>query len=179
MLPPRPTMPERPATIRRRRSRAFTLVELVLALALTTIVVGAATSVMIVASRALPSTSDASVLATDTASGLAMLEAELQCATRTRLEPTAITFTIPDRTGDSIPETIRYSWSGVSGQPLLRTEAAATAAVTGPLQSLSFTADSARTSGTRIGAVYVSITLDRGLTSFSTIRLVNEPEDNL
>jgi hypothetical protein len=32
----------------------------------------------------------------------------------------AITLTVPDRTGDGQPETIRYSWSGVSGAPLLR-----------------------------------------------------------
>lgn len=32
---------------------------------------------------------------------------------------TAATFAVPDRTGDGKPETIRYSWSNVVGEPLL------------------------------------------------------------
>lgn len=32
----------------------------------------------------------------------------------------AITFTVPDRNGDSNPETIRYAWSGTPGDPLTR-----------------------------------------------------------
>src|SRR5690606_30888846 len=32
---------------------------------------------------------------------------------------TAATIAVPDRTGDGRPETIRYSWSGVVGDPLL------------------------------------------------------------
>jgi hypothetical protein len=30
----------------------------------------------------------------------------------------AVTFKVPDRTGDELPETIRYSWSGTAGDPL-------------------------------------------------------------
>ena len=33
-------------------------------------------------------------------------------------QPNAVTFTVPDRNGDSLPETIRYAWSGISGDPL-------------------------------------------------------------
>ena len=29
-----------------------------------------------------------------------------------------LTMTVPDRTGDGIPDTIRYAWSGNSGDPL-------------------------------------------------------------
>ena len=32
----------------------------------------------------------------------------------------AITFTVPDRDGDSNPETIRYAWSGTPGDPITR-----------------------------------------------------------
>lgn len=34
--------------------------------------------------------------------------------------PTAVTFTVPDRTGDGQPETIRYRWSGEPDCRLLR-----------------------------------------------------------
>ena len=32
---------------------------------------------------------------------------------------TAVTFTVPDRTGDNLPETIRYAWTGAAGDPLI------------------------------------------------------------
>ena len=32
--------------------------------------------------------------------------------------PNAVTFTVPDRTGDGRPDTIRYAWSGMAGAPL-------------------------------------------------------------
>ncbi len=41
---------------------------------------------------------------------------------------TAITFTVPDRDGDSNPETIRYAWSGTPGDPLTRQYNGGTAA---------------------------------------------------
>jgi hypothetical protein len=40
----------------------------------------------------------------------------------------AVTFQVPDRTGDTLPETIRYSWSGTAGDPLLMKYNAGTAA---------------------------------------------------
>lgn len=40
----------------------------------------------------------------------------------------AVTFQVPDRTGDTLPETIRYSWSGTAGAPLQMTYNAGTAA---------------------------------------------------
>ncbi len=30
----------------------------------------------------------------------------------------AVTLTVPDRTGDGLPDTLRYAWSGVAGAPL-------------------------------------------------------------
>ena len=40
----------------------------------------------------------------------------------------AVTFQVPDRTGDTLPETIRYSWSGTAGDPLLMKYNSGTAA---------------------------------------------------
>ncbi len=45
--------------------------------------------------------------------------ADLQRATGfTERTATAVTFTVPDRTGDGRPETLRYAWSGTAGAPL-------------------------------------------------------------
>ena len=44
----------------------------------------------------------------------------------------AVTFQVPDRTGDTLPETIRYSWSGTAGDPLLMKYNAGTAATLVP-----------------------------------------------
>jgi hypothetical protein len=45
---------------------------------------------------------------------------------------TSVNFTVPDRNGDGNPETIQYSWDGVSGDPLLRTINGGTAATVAP-----------------------------------------------
>jgi hypothetical protein len=38
----------------------------------------------------------------------------------TQQTATTLTFTVPDRNGDNVAETISYSWDGVSGHPLTR-----------------------------------------------------------
>ena len=107
-------------------ARAVTLVEMVVAMALTTVVVGAAASVMFVASRALPSAGDGSVVATDAAMGLAMFEAEAQTATDIGTRGDGFVLRIPDRTGDLVPEVVQYRWGGNAGDPLTRTDASGT-----------------------------------------------------
>jgi hypothetical protein len=65
---------------------------------------------------------------------------ELQCATGfTSRSGRAVEFTIPDRTGDTLAETVRYEWSGTAGSPLLRTfNGGNAAAVVSKLETLSF-----------------------------------------
>jgi hypothetical protein len=47
------------------------------------------------------------------------MAAELQYATAiNQRSATLIEFTVPDRSGDGVPETIRYEWSGVPAIPL-------------------------------------------------------------
>ncbi|MCM2374807.1 hypothetical protein [Aporhodopirellula aestuarii] len=41
----------------------------------------------------------------------------------------AVTFTVPDRNGDTLAETIRYVWSGTQGDPLTRQYNGGTASV--------------------------------------------------
>ncbi len=68
---------------------------------------------------------DGSSLTAKTVSGRQALDeitADLRLATAvTEATATAVTFTVPDRTGDDVAETIRYAWSGTAGDPVTRT----------------------------------------------------------
>jgi len=100
--------------------RGWTLVELVASMAVTLVITAAIASTVLVAQRALP---DATTPAQNPLTGLAVdqLAAELQYAvTLVNHSATAIGFTVADRNGDGVPETIRYEWAGTSGAPLTR-----------------------------------------------------------
>lgn len=103
-----------------RRTAAFTLIELVLAMALSAVVLLALQSVVLIAAKAVPGankTPDAS----DVSLGFARLAGELSYAKAiTKNTATRIDFTVADRDGDAADDTISYQWSGVSGAPLLR-----------------------------------------------------------
>jgi hypothetical protein len=116
--------------------RAFTLVELGISSALLGIIMVSMASVVVLASKALPDPSSAAETGGSNSLALDQRLAELRCATEVKVATaTTIEFLVPDRTNDSNPETIIYSWSG-AGNPLLRTYNGGTAApVTSPLQS--------------------------------------------
>ena len=105
------------------RRWGYTLVELVASMAVMSILMVALGSVMILATQAIPengsplhATVDASLVADDIAG-------DLYCALSfTERTAKAVEFTVPDRDrdADSLPETIRYEWSGTPGDPLMR-----------------------------------------------------------
>jgi prepilin-type N-terminal cleavage/methylation domain-containing protein len=98
----------------------FTLIEVVVSLAILGVIATAISSVIVLASRALPSARGAGESTVAATTALDQLGAELRTATTvTETTATSITFTVPDRTGDTIAETIRYSWAG-AGSPLIR-----------------------------------------------------------
>lgn len=164
---------------KRRPRRALTLVEMVVAMAITSIILGAATSIMFVASRALPDPSDPVVLATDASSALALLEAEAQCATRAKFGIRNISISIPDRDNDAVEELITYRWSGTPGDPFERVEDGVATTLIPNVQYATMAWTNARGSSTRLGTLYITLTLDRGLIVYSTVRLINEPENTL
>ena len=102
----------------------FTLVELLLSAAILGILAVAMGSAVLIASRAIgnkggDSTASRSIIASD---AVEQLRSDLRTATSfSERQATAATFTVPDRDGDGIQETIRYAWSGISGAPLTRT----------------------------------------------------------
>ena len=105
----------------RPRRRGFTLVEMVLSMAVMTVLLGGIASALVIAGRAVPGTATPASLTVDGYYAAERLASELYAAqTITARSATSITFTVADRNADSNPETIQYSWSGVAGQPLNR-----------------------------------------------------------
>jgi prepilin-type N-terminal cleavage/methylation domain-containing protein len=106
---------------RRHGAAGFTLVELLVAMTVMAILMGALTSAVLIASRAVPAANDPVVATLAAGSEVDTLADDLRYATVfTVLQPHAVQFTVPDRTGDASPEDIRYEWSGVPGEPLRR-----------------------------------------------------------
>lgn len=100
---------------------AFTLSEVVVASAVTGILLVGLASAVILTAQALPSRSSAADAAISGADAVDELARDLRYATAvdTHLDR-MITFQVPDRERDGLPETIRYEWSGKVGEPLVR-----------------------------------------------------------
>ena len=100
---------------------AFTLLELVLSLVVTTILLGALTSAMILAAQAIPDAGKPLESTIATGEIANQMSGELYYALSfTERSVGAATFTVADRNGDAEAETIRYAWSGTAGDPLTR-----------------------------------------------------------
>lgn len=106
---------------RSNSQRGFSLLELITALSISAVLVGAMAVLIATSATAMERGVDASAM--ERAAGEAVSDLELDLAEATRLfeqTATSIWFEVPDRNGDGTPEHIRYSWSGVKGDPLMR-----------------------------------------------------------
>ncbi len=120
---------------------AYTLIEMIVAsTASSVLLVGMATSIVI--SSSAFDTSDGEIHQSIAAGQHAdEIMTEMRYATRFH-ERTAntVAFNVPDRDGDGSEETLRYSWSGVAGEPLTKEFNGSSAAVLIPnVQALNFT----------------------------------------
>jgi prepilin-type N-terminal cleavage/methylation domain-containing protein len=107
-----------PAILRRA---GFTLIEMVVSLSVISIIFLAMGSVMVLASKAHPSSASAAAQTFGAADVLQQMASELEVATSvTGTADKRITFTVPDRDGNGRDETISYGWIGKSGSPLVR-----------------------------------------------------------
>jgi prepilin-type N-terminal cleavage/methylation domain-containing protein len=99
----------------------FTLIELVLAMAITTILLMGMSASIVIASRAVSDGYDVVGLALRTSDSLGEINSDLSMA-KVFLDRTgsSITFTVPDRNGDGSSETIKYWWTGSSDARLMR-----------------------------------------------------------
>ncbi len=106
---------------RARTTRGFTLVEIVTSVAISSVLLLALTSVVLLASKAIPANATATDARDGAAGAIDSLLAELASAKNVSVAtPTSITFTVPDRTGDGVDDTIAYQWSGAPGGTLQR-----------------------------------------------------------
>lgn len=104
-----------------RRARAFTLIEMTIALLLAGIVLSALSSVILLGAKAVPDDQGTQSTAIFAADVLEKLSAEVAVAKQiTSVGATGIEFTVADWTGDAADETVRYAWGGTAGDPILR-----------------------------------------------------------
>jgi prepilin-type N-terminal cleavage/methylation domain-containing protein len=133
---------ERPSlSWRERVSRpGFTLMELIVAVVASAALLAGLGSVMLIA-RQIAYTPAASVHRLQAAEVFDELADELRFATYvTERSAGAIEFVVADRSGDGVPELIRYAWSGTAGDPLTKTVNDGTPAVVlDAVQQLQFT----------------------------------------
>lgn len=101
--------------------RAYTLTELVVTLPLMTLLLAGMASAIGLASRSMPDGSTANSAALRTAAAMDQFAVELGYATSiTSRTATSIVFVTPDRSGNTVAETITYAWSGTAGAPFTR-----------------------------------------------------------
>lgn len=101
------------------RRRGFTLLEMVVALAIMAVLMGGMTSAVVIATRAVDHESSLQARVSQAGDVLNRITADLAYATSfTERTATAVTFTVPDRDNDDELELIRYAWSGTGGDAL-------------------------------------------------------------
>ncbi len=102
-----------------RRRNGFTLIEMAVSLSIMSVVMLGLGSTVLIATNAANTGSSTNGKTADAGEVVQRITADLQFAKSfIEREQTAITFTVPDRTGDTVDETLRYAWSGIAGDPL-------------------------------------------------------------
>ncbi len=119
--------PSAPATRPPERT-GFTLLETVLTMAVTSVLLLAMGSAMLMVSRVLPDAQSPAAASVAGAAAVEQIATDLQYAISISSRSTSVVeFTVADRNGDSRAEVVRYEWSGTAGAPLTRRENGGTA----------------------------------------------------
>jgi competence protein ComGC len=115
--------------VRRRSAAGFTLLEMALSCVIVGVIMLAIVSTMAIGREGLSGSAILTANASQGSQVVQMITLDVSLATAiTEQTATSITMTVPDRDGDGQPETIRYAWSGVAGDPLTRQYNGGTAA---------------------------------------------------
>lgn len=102
-------------------ARGFTLVELVVSMAIMSILMIGLASAVVIVGKAMPERTSLGLRLATAAQIADQIAQELRTALWIREHAsTSVEFSVPDRDGDGLPERIRYAWSGVAGTPLTR-----------------------------------------------------------
>jgi len=137
-----------PKQLRRRRAGwAFSLMEMVVALGVLSIVITATGSAILVAGKAIPDAGGSGARSLDAARAADQIATELHSAASvTQYSATMIELTV-ERGG--VSHTIRYEWSGTAGGPLTRQyDGGAVVNVLEDVQDLAFTYHTKTVAGT-------------------------------
>ncbi|MGD9789844.1 MAG: type II secretion system protein J [Phycisphaerales bacterium] len=138
--------------IRRHRYRpAFTLAETLAALGISSVLLVASGSVVVISSRSIPKPNDAATVALTNQRAFDRLSDDLRFATSIdAVTVTGLSLRIPDRDADGSDESVAYSWSGTRGETLLRSENAGDTVAVGPgLKDLAFSLRTTSTTSTQ------------------------------
>ena len=99
--------------------RGFTLTELLIASASAAVLMAGLSSALYISGSVLQAEQNTAARSLEAAEVIADLVRDLRHAQSfSERGRTVVTFTVADRTGDNLPETIRYAWSGTAGDPL-------------------------------------------------------------
>ena len=99
----------------------FTLIEILLSVAITAMLMGTMVVSLGVASRAVDPGTGPTAQTRQAAGIIEEINADLALTLSfSERTASAVTFTVPDRTGEGSPETIRYSWTGPDDGQLQR-----------------------------------------------------------
>ncbi len=100
---------------------AYTLIEMVLSMAITTVLIGGMASSLVIASRAADPSADPAARTVRARQAIDQITADLTHATAlTAQSSSSVTFCVPDRDGNGTIETISYDWSLGNGDILTR-----------------------------------------------------------
>ncbi|MEZ6242903.1 MAG: choice-of-anchor R domain-containing protein [Phycisphaerales bacterium] len=113
-----------PSRTRTHERHAYTLMELVVALAVSTLLLGALGSAVVVAANALPGEDGGATQSMlDTAGALERVASDLEQAVYLPDGGARrVAVVLPDADGDGAPELREYAWGGSAGDPLTLTE---------------------------------------------------------
>lgn len=162
-----------PARARRRETPGFTLIETIVAVSISGVLLLSLGSVIIVASRAVPTGQETVVTAAAVERGIALIQADLEDAIDLASNSDVFLIGVPDRNGDGKDDVIRYSLDG-SGS-LSRSQNGADA-VTVLRDIKDFSLDLSERSG-RVTAVRLDLEMNASPSRRSIrVRLLNTPE---
>jgi type II secretory pathway pseudopilin PulG len=124
-----------------RAAAAFTLIEMVLSMGILSLVLGAAMAVVTLAARSAPDPRDS--FAEQIAMQSVADQIALDAGDASEVELVGkheVRLVCDDMTGDDAPDTIVYAWTGVVGDPLVRSFNGVSRVVIEEIQGLAFTA---------------------------------------
>ena len=94
----------------------FTLIEMVMSLAIAGVLALAVNAAIFIATRSLPGRGDALTASSDLLVLEDIVRTDVELASSVRVaSATSIEFDVPDRTGDDVPERVELSWDGQAG----------------------------------------------------------------